>query len=117
MKRVLFCKRKQGKTNHKSNYLRNPLMHYTLSHPPRFLLPGMTIFKMTLKIRVATKKMPARGFAPDWHFLFKKTFLFVLCLSRNFSVHDSIKVLKCFSLRLGQTLRYLNNQRYIVVTT
>ena len=77
----------------------------------------MTIFKMTLKIRVATKKMPARGFAPDWHFLFKKTFLFVLCLSRNFSVHDSIKVLKCFSLRLGQTLRYLNNQRYIVVTT
>ena len=77
MKRVLFCKRKQGKTNHKSNYLRNPLMHYTLSHPPRFLLPGMTIFKMTLKIRVATKKMPARGFAPDWHFLFKKTFLFV----------------------------------------
>lgn len=117
MKRVLFCKRKQGKTNHKSNYLRNPLMHYTLSHPLRFLLPGMTIFKMTLKIRVATKKMPARGFAPDWHFLFKKTFLFVLCLSRNFSVHDSIKVLKCFSLRLGQTLRYLNNQRYIVVTT
>ena len=36
--KISFKRRTQSKTNHKSNYLRNPLMHYTLSHCYVFFL-------------------------------------------------------------------------------
>lgn len=37
-------------------HLRNPLMHYTLSHTAAAPVQGQTPFQKTLKIRVATKR-------------------------------------------------------------
>jgi hypothetical protein len=66
MKKISFKRRTQSKTNHKANFLRNPLMHYTLSHCCVFFLWAGSFSKPEkLGLQPAESASPAR-FLPAW---------------------------------------------------